>query len=323
MSSLFRPAWLLLLLSTAGCVASSPTSTQTSTQIPAPIPVPAGRPLVVATHSVLCSLTQQIAAETINLKCLISPGTDPHVYQPTPDDRKAIENAQLVLYGGYQFEPELIRIIQATTSSAPKVAVDELAVPQPQQFEEDSQREPDPHVWHNAQNGVAMVQVIRDYLSQLEPNNTDRYRTTANKLTTELSQIDRWIKTNIATIPPTTRKLVTTHDALGYYSQAYGLPVEGALQGISTTEAPTAKRVKELVQEIQTTQVPTIFAETSINPKLIDSVAKAAKVELAQQELYTDGIGAAGTLGDTYQKMLIANTKTIVEGLGGQVKPLN
>jgi manganese/iron transport system substrate-binding protein len=319
MSSLFRPAWLLLLLSMVGCVASGPTSTQA----PAPTPVPAGRPLVVVTHSVLCSLTQQIAAETVDLKCLISPGTDPHVYQPTPDDRKAIENAQLVLYGGYQFEPELIRIIQATTSPAPKVAVDELAVPQPQQFEEDGQRESDPHVWHNAQNGVAMVQVICDRLSQLETRNTDLYRTTANKLTDELRQIDRWIKTSLATIPPTARKLVTTHDALGYYSQAYDLPVEGALQGLSTTEAPTAKRVKELVQEIQATQVPTVFAETSINPKLIDSVAKAAKVKLAEQELYTDGIGAAGTPGDTYQKMLIANTETIVQGLGGQVKPLN
>jgi len=314
MSSFFRSTSVLLLLSLTGCLASSPTSTQTL--------APVDRPLVVATHSVLCSLTQQIAAETVNLKCLISPGTDPHVYQPTPDDRKAIENAQLVLYGGYQFEPELIRIIQATTSPAPKVAVDELAVPQPQQLEEDGQREPDPHVWHNAQNGMAMVQVICDRLSQLEPSQTDHYRTTANKLTDELRQIDRWIKTSVATIPPKARKLVTTHDALGYYSQAYALPVEGALQGISTAEAPTAKRVKELVQEIQTTQVPTIFAETSINPKLIDSVAKAAHVKISEQALYTDGIGAAGTVGDTYQKMLIANTETIVQGLGGQVKPL-
>ncbi|MCY7272802.1 MAG: zinc ABC transporter substrate-binding protein, partial [Phormidesmis sp. CAN_BIN44] len=119
-------------------------------------------------------------------------------------------------------------------------------------------------------------------------------------------------------IPPATRKLVTTHDALGYYAEAYNVPVEGALEGISTEEKPTAARVKELVTTITVAKVPTIFAEVSINPQLIETVAKEANVKVSDQELFTDGLGEPGSSGETYQKMLTANTKAIVEGLGGQ-----
>jgi manganese/iron transport system substrate-binding protein len=145
-----------------------------------------------------------------------------------------------------------------------------------------------------------------------------QYTDNAKKMTSELTQIDSWIKSQISTIPPNQRKLVTTHDALGYYSKAYGIPVEGALQGISTEERPTAAREKELVGVIKNANVPTIFAETSVNPKLIEAVAKEGKVKVSKRELFADGLGEKGSEGDTYTKMLIANTQTIVEGLGGK-----
>ncbi|MEK0177786.1 MAG: hypothetical protein EAZ98_20305 [Oscillatoriales cyanobacterium] len=122
-------------------------------------------------------------------------------------------------------------------------------------------------------------------------------------------------------IPANNRKLVTTHDALGYYSKAYGIPVVGALEGISTDEAPTPTRVAQLVREIKASGVPTIFAETTINPKLIEAVAKEAKVKVSPRELFADGLGEPGSEGDTYEKMMIANTRTIVEGLGGKYTP--
>ena len=93
-------------------------------------------------------------------------------------------------------------------------------------------KEPDPHIWHDAKNGVQMVKVIQDNLAKAAPENTDLYAKNAQALSAELTQIDSWIKSQIATIPPNSRKLVTTHDALGYYSAAYSIPVEGALQGI-------------------------------------------------------------------------------------------
>jgi manganese/iron transport system substrate-binding protein len=293
---------------------------------------------VVATSSVLCDLTQTIAATTIDLTCLVKAGTDPHAYEPTPEDRKAIENAQLVLYSGYDFEPSLIKLITASSSSAPKVAVGEAAVPQPlmgehghgheheheeekaeaEKAEAHAEEEPDPHIWHDAQNGIAMVKVIQDNLTKVAPSNAELYAKNAQALTAELTQIDSWIKTQIATIPADSRKLITTHDALGYFSEAYGIPVEGALQGISTEEKPTAARIKELTEEIKADRVPTIFAEITESTKLLETVAKEANVKISEQELFADGLGEAGSDGATYPEMLIANTRAIVEGLGGQ-----
>ncbi|MDV2991204.1 MAG: Manganese ABC transporter substrate-binding lipoprotein [Chroococcidiopsis sp. SAG 2025] len=274
-------------------------------------------PLVVVTNSVTCGLTQEIAANTIDLKCLIEPGADPHLYQPKPEDSKAIEQAQLILYGGYNFESGLIKLIEATSNPAPKVAVHEIGVPKPQQLEEDGQTVTDPHVWHNAQNGVRIANAIADSLSKAFPNNAAKYTSNTKQLTGELKQIHTWIKSQIQTIPPGQRKLVTTHDAMGYYANAYGIPIEGALQGISTEERPTAARVAELVKDIRKSGVPTIFAEKTVNPQLIEAVAREANVKVAERKLYADSLGEPGTDGDTYPKMLVANTRTIVEGLEG------
>jgi manganese/iron transport system substrate-binding protein len=293
-------------------------------------------PKVVATTTVLCDLTRQIATNTVNLICPIKAGSDPHIYESTPEDRKAIEEATLILYGGYDFEPSLIKIIRATSNAAPKVAVSEVAVPNPLAFEHEGEghednnppdqghrhnvAEADPHVWNSARNGIRMVEAIQSSLAKVIPENAALYGENAQAMTTEIAQIDDWIKAQIATIPLTARKLVTTHDALGYYSKAYNIPVEGALGGISTKEKPTARRVAELVDIIRKAQVPTIFAESSINPKLIETVAKDAGVKVSDRKLFADGLGDLNSGGETYQKMLIANTKTIVEGLGGQYR---
>ncbi|MEB3220246.1 MAG: zinc ABC transporter substrate-binding protein [Nostocales cyanobacterium 94392] len=290
------------------------------------------RPLVVATTSVLCDLTKQVAAETIDLKCLVDAGSDPHTYQPKPEDRKAIEQAKLVLYGGYDFEPSIIKLVQASSNTAPKVAVHEVAVPKPiigeahdhdheeHEGEEKHSEEkaPDPHVWHNAQNGVQMVEAIRSNLEKVAPNNAQLYGTNAEKVTGEIKQIDSWIQKTIATIPENQRKLVTTHDALGYYTQAYNIEYEGAIEGLSTEAEPTAARIAELVKQIKQENVPTIFAESTHSPKLIERVAQEANVKVSPYKLYADGLGEPGTDADTYQKMLTANTRAIVEGLGGQ-----
>jgi manganese/iron transport system substrate-binding protein len=327
--------------SITACTVSTPTATTTTTAATTTSPTAIAKieslPLVVATNSVACALAKQIAGDTIDLKCLIEAGTDPHLYQPKPDDRKAIDSAKLVLYGGYNFEPSLIKLIQASSNTAPKIAVNEVAVPSPLLSEEahdhekedkkdakseksdkKDAKEADPHVWNNAQNGIKITQSISKSLILLRPDQAETYTKNTAKIVSELEQIDVWIKAQIATIPQESRKLVTTHDALGYYAKAYGIPVEGALNGISTDEQPTPTRVKELVEVIKISKVPTIFAEVSINPKLITTVAKEANVKVSERELYADGLGSKGSEAETYAGMLIANTRTIVEGLGGK-----
>ena len=325
----------LLILGLAGCAAPPTTSSNTDKPgNPETSSSPAANKLfVVASYSVLCDLTQQIAQDTINLRCLMPAGQDPHTYQPTPDDRKSIDTSALVFYGGYEFEAQVIKLVKASGNADNKVAVHEIAVPKPLMGEHEhapgeaksdkpEAKEADPHVWHNAKNGIAIVQVIQDKLTKLAPQNSVLYAKNATALRDRLTKIDAWIQTSIATIPAASKKLVTTHDALSYYGAAYGLPIEGALQGISTDEKPTASRVKALVDEIKRSKVPTIFAEITVNPKLIETVAKEANVKLASKSLFADGLGEAGSGADRYDKMLISNTTTIVEGLGGTLTPV-
>lgn len=326
---------LALVLGLAGCTSKPETanSSPNTTAGTSSAPVDSERPKVVATSSVLCDITEKIAQDTVDLTCLIPAGTDPHAYTPKPSDRKAIEQANLILYNGYGFEADFIKLIQSTKNSAPKVAVGELAVPKPLKGEEHEHEsrgkaeaaqehgEFDPHVWHDAKNGVRMVEVVLDNLKKISPNNGAKYINNSEKITRELVQLDSWIKSEISTIPAKQRKLVTTHDAMGYYATAYGIPIEGALQGISTDEKPTARRVKELVDEIKKVSVPTIFAEATINPKLIETVSREAQVNVSNQKLFVDGLGEKGTAADTYEKMLIANTQAIVKGLGGKYTP--
>lgn len=296
----------------------------------------ATRPGVVATTTILCDMVRQVAAETVDLTCLLQPGMDPHAYTITPKDRQAIADAQLILYSGYNFEPELIKLIKATTTSAPKVAVAEVAVPQPLQGsshehgaaeheeehpDEHSQLVADPHVWQNAAYGAEMAAVVQTYLAKLLPEQRDRYQQNVQEYQTQLRTIHNWIKQQITTIPQSQRQLITTHDALSYYSDAYNLPAASILEGLNTEARPGATRIKALVEEIQSSGVPAIFVETSINPQLVETLAREANVAIAQPELMTDSIAQPGTEGDTYPELLIANTQTIVENLGGSYTP--
>lgn len=297
----------------------------------------AQKPSVVVSNSVLCNLTETIAQETVNLKCLIPPAQDPHTYQPTPSDSKAITEAQLVLYGGYQLEPQIIELVKAANTPAPKIAVDEQAVPNPIMAEHEHAHEPenepapeepqegglepDPHVWHDVKNVIAMTDVIREQLATINPSQARVYTQNAKAYTKKLQRLDNWVKEQMATVPEKQRTFVTTHDAFGYYLKAYGLGSSEALQGISTEESPTASRVKELVKDIETTQVPTIFAEITANNKVIETVAREANVKIADQELYADGLGEKGSPTGTYIGMITNNTCAIVNGLGGKCTP--
>ncbi|MGJ3251161.1 MAG: metal ABC transporter solute-binding protein, Zn/Mn family [Elainellaceae cyanobacterium] len=312
------------------------------------------RPQIVATSTVICDLTQQIAQDTIDLTCLMQPGQDPHIYEPTPSDRRAIEDADLVLYGGYGFEPDLIQIINATQTSVPKVAVHEEAVPEPimgdahdhdHDDHEEGVVEPnhdheheettdhnhsddhdhdtvnsvaDPHIWHDAQNGVRMVDVIQVELAQIMPDQADIYAQNADVLSNDLNQLDSWIKTQVATVPADARKLVTTHDSFKYFAQAYDFEVEGALSGLSTDEKPSASRMTELVSLIKAANVEAIFPESTANSQLIEALARDANVRVAEQALYVEGPGGDESSAPTYQMMLVSNTCTIVTALGGQ-----
>lgn len=278
-----------------------------------------GKPRVVSTSTILTDLVGILAGDTLQLTGILKPGNDPHIYEPVPADTKALEQASLILYNGFNLEPGLIRLMNSAGANARKVAVGEVV--SPLQLEKEGQKVPDPHVWGDVKNVIRMVEALRDALAESLPQQRDRLSQNAAQLNRQLEQLDRWVRQQIQTIPPGQRRLVTTHDAFQYYGRAYGLTIVGTLIGISTEEQPSAQTVQKLVQAVKATGVPAIFAETTINPALIQTVAQEAGVKLAPRELYSDSIGAPGSPGDSYIKMVVANTETIVEALGGKVTP--
>ncbi|MBE9180400.1 zinc ABC transporter substrate-binding protein [Oculatella sp. LEGE 06141] len=277
-------------------------------------------PRVVSTSTIITDWAEQVGGDEINLTGILDPGSDPHVYEPVPADTVALEEADLILYNGYNLEPALIRLTDSAGANAQRLAVGEVVPPLQTELEGRSSV-PDPHVWGSAENAIAMVAAIRDALIELSPEDEATFTRNAEQLTQELAQLHTWIGEQIATIPPDQRKLITTHDAFEYYARAYQLEVVGTLIGISTEEQPSAQTVQRLVNAVRAAGVPTIFAETTINPRLITTVAEEAGVELSPNPLYSDSIGAPGSEADSYIKMMVANTRSIVESLGGTYTP--
>ncbi len=339
-----------LVLGLVGC--SGDSAEVTAPEGDAPV-AQAQAPVVVATTSVICDLTQQIAQTTVALTCLLDPGLDPHTYQIKPSDRQALEQADLILYDGYGYAPSLIRMVQDSGTGAVRSAVYEAAVPDPlmgaghdhdhdhghspdaaaeadhdhdtdHAYDDEADHGdsaaapvPDPHIWHSATNNGAIVAVIADNLTQINPDQADLYRKNADRLTTQFDQIDAWIRTQVTTVPASQRQLVTTHDSFRYFADAYGFEVKGALSGLSTEAKPTPGALTALVDQVKTAQVPAIFAETTTNPQLIEAVAKEAGVAVAAQPLFVEGPGGPNSGAETMQEMLVVNTCTVVEALGG------
>lgn len=295
------------------------------------------KPTIVASHNIICDLVTTIAEDTIDLNCLIDAAQDPHTYRPSPAQRKAMEQAQLIIYGGYELEPKISKLLETAESEeaerpTPKIALYEEVVAEPIRLEEEDNAEAettkpspnktkelaaDPHIWHNVEHMVAMVELIQPILLQLNPIDAGLYLQNSTALVDRLWQLDSWIKEQVATIPPEQKVLVTTHDSLNYYIAAYGFEDYKTLQGISSESSPTASRLRTLATEIKQIGVPTIFAESTASDRVIRNVARAAKVKLADQKLFADGLGEA----DNYVEMMVSNTCTIVDGLGGECRP--
>jgi len=293
----------LLLIIIGGCTQNSDINNQSLSE----------KPNVVSSTTIIANLTEEIGGEKINHTAILQPGVDPHVYEPIPQDNITIENADLIIYNGYNLEPNIIRLINSSAIRGERFAVGELVTPL--NFEEDGTLEPDPHVWGDVQNVIVMVQGIRDKLIELKPQGEEVFLTNANNLIRELEELDSWIKQEISTIPESQRLLITTHDAFQYYGNAYGLEIPGTLIGISTEEQPSAQTIRNLVETIRAREIKAIFAETTINPALINTVAQEAGVIVSPNELYSDSLGIRGSEASTYIGMMRSNTETIVNSL--------
>lgn len=280
---------------------------------------------VVATFSILGDIVAQVGGETIRVHTLVGPQGDVHTFEPTPADSVSLHKAVLVFEIGLGFETWLDKLFTSAQSQARRVAVTRglpslamqtsAALPAAHAHQQ-AHDEIDPHVWFDVQNVLDIVANVRDVLGQYDPANAALYRGNAAQYSATLQELDAWIKAQVQTIPAARRKLVTSHDNLGYFARRYGFDMVGAaLNARSTDVAEVAARdVAALVKKVKALGVPAIFAETMHNPKLVQRLATEAGVRLAPP-LYTDALGPAGSPSSTYVTMMRYNVTTIVTAL--------
>ena len=321
--------WLFALVTVVGSLAPQVARTQEA----APV-------RVVSTSSILDDLVRRVGGDRIASHVLVPPGGDSHAFAPTPADGAALVDAAVIFAIGLDFEPWLAGLVDSTGTGAAVVEVSTdvpllTLAPPPGAAPADDARpaapaaddeqaaaggigEFDPHIWHDVTNAIIMVENIRDALSAADPDYADTYRANAEAYIAELTALDSWVQEQINFLPADQRKLVTSHDSLGYFANRYGLSLVGTAFGSLSTEAgdPSAAQIAALVTAIQAEQVNAIFAENVSNPALMEAIAAEAGVALAPS-LYTDALGEPGSGVETYVDLITFNTEQIVGALSG------
>lgn len=272
----------------------------------------------LATLTMIGDMVQVIGRERITVDALLPVGSDPHTYQPRPDDVKKIARAQIVFANGLGIELWLEELIQNAGGQRPVIY---LAEPlRSVAFVEKTGTyagHPDPHTWNNVEYAMRYVDEIVRGLSELDPAGREFFNKNADLYEAQLARLHRWIIEQIQTIPLENRKLVTSHDAFRYLCERYGLEFLGSIWGITTDEEPSAEKIARLLNDLKATRVPAVFVETSVNPKFLMQIALDAGVQIGGT-LYSDSLGPPGSPGDSYVKMIVHNIQTITKALGGR-----
>ncbi len=288
---------------------------------PKPKATAGARPLVVCTTTMIADLARRIGGDRIEVVGIMKPGTDPHIYDATPNDLILFKKADLVLYNGLHLEGRLLDMIQGTGTRAVALAEDPRIK---LRGKADDSGAPDPHCWWNVRYFMVYVERAREALAALDAPGAEVYRQAAAQYLAELEQADARVRATLARIPERQRVLITSHDAFFYYGEAYGLTVDAVL-GISTDAEVRALRASELAKLVVERQVPAVFHETSVSAALnqmVDRVVDLAArqghaLRLGAEPLYSDSLGEPGTPAGSYLGALAENTRIIADALAG------
>ncbi len=265
----------------------------------------------VATFSILGDIVRQVGGTQVNLTVLVGPDGDAHTFEPTPQDSIRLSQAAVIFENGFYFEHWLNGLYASSASKARRVVVTDTIKPIAL-----ATKDIDPHAWQDVSNVMLMTKQVRDGLIAVDPANAATYRANADAYLAQLNELEEWIMNIFKDIPADKRRLVTSHDALGYFAHHYGLTIIGTAIPSATTEAdePSARETAKLLDVIRSSGVKVVFAENTHNAKLIETLSKEAGVILAPA-LYTDALGKPGSDGDTYIKMMQHNVKIFAEYL--------
>lgn len=276
-----------------------------------------GRVRVVATIAPVGAIAQAVAGDAVRLDVLVKAGVDPHEYELKTADARLISRAQLVLrlgLGPDQFLDRALTNHRGTTVTVTDGLTLREAPGQPGEDGHAAEQH-DPHVWHNPMNVVAMVDVVVKALSTAAPEHAATFEANGRAYQDRLRAVDAEVKAIIDSIPTSNRKMVTNHDAFGYFTERYGLTVVGTvIPGTTTGLEPSAGDIAALVQTIRREGVRAIFAESSVDPKVARSVAAETNVKIVD-DLYGDSLGSPGSGAETIEGMLLANARKIADAL--------
>lgn len=268
---------------------------------------------VVATIAPLGALARAVGGDHVDLAILAKAGVDAHEYEISPDDRKRIEDAAVVLRIGIgDIDAWLDRSVSPTNKRVTTVT-DGLTLRRSDDGGDSGT--PDPHVWHDPENDMAMCDRIADAFAAADPANAETYRANAAAYRVRLEEVDREIRVLIDGIPAANRKMVTNHDAFGYFIERYGLTFVGAvIPSVSTKGEASAGELAKLVDTVRREGVKTIFAESSVDARVARTLAQEAGVKVVDT-LYGDSLGEPGSGADTVDGMLLFNARAIAEAL--------
>jgi ABC-type Zn uptake system ZnuABC Zn-binding protein ZnuA len=238
---------------------------------------------------------------------MLRPGGDPHDYEPRPSDVAAVAGTEMVFRSGGEVDEWLDEVIGNAGGDADVVPLLDSVHPLGD----------DPHWWQDPANAIRALERIRGRLSTIDAGGRPVYRRNAERAIEALRRLDRDIAACVERVPPAKRKIVTTHDALGYFARRYGIEVVGAvIPSLSTQAQASAGDVERLVQQIRREGVEAVFPESSVNPDVERAIAREAGARIGEP-LYADSLGPEGSAGETYAGALAADAGALVRGMSG------
>lgn len=265
----------------------------------------------VASFTVLADMVRQIGGHHVQVRSLVGPNGDPHVYEPTPRDAEALAKADVVFISGLGLEGWMNRLISASGTKG-TVIVASKGIPT-RRMEEDGKEITDPHAWNNAANGVIYAENITRALIKADPTDASDYRANGDAYEARLRKLDQWAHREIGHIPVARRRVITSHDAFGYLGAAYGIRFLAPV-GFSTDSEASASEVAHLIDQIKHTRIHAVFLENSNDPRLIEQIASETGVRLGGT-LYPEALSTAAGPASTYVKMFRYNIETLLHGM--------
>ncbi len=260
---------------------------------------------VVASFSILGDMVRQVGGALSSVEALVGPNGDVHVYEPRPRDLKTLLAAGVLVRNGLGLEGWMDRLTQAAGFKGQVVVAASAVVPRTMR-EDGAALTTDPHAWQDPRNGVLYVKAIAEGLASADKANAAVYRASGGRYAASIQQLDGWIEAAFAPVPAQQRRIITTHDAFGYYGARYGIEFLSA-EGISTEFEPSAKSIAALVAQIKREKVRAVFIENMTDPRMAQMLARETGAVLGGT-VYSDALSQPGGPATTYLDMLRYNT---------------